>query len=420
VFKDIKMNNTTLTESMSSLKQRLQLIETETTNEAGTVGAGERAAEKFGLNAAKQALRNTANKARERLANKIAPAGEKKVVTPAAPAAAEKGGYVPATRDAEAVNGLNAEQKQLSDYFANPKNHVTKDGKVYGRDPNKVGEFVELDAKTLLPKGQLGVNRPIFHANGPLSQELQALEKLGPKEIEALKTKALNSALTDAEKAEVKSGGIINWIKKNPKKAYGLGLLAAVAAGTAYMMSGDGKEEPTTPDTTTTVADKPTPQQITPQQAEEQILAIIAELEKEPACAEDVAKIKAELARIKSGQVATPAPVPPSTIAAKPTDTTSTTTTPPTGAQPYEVKQGDNLTKIAQQMGTTLPELLKANPQYAANPNLILPGQKVNPPATTPVAKPEAPAQKLSGTPTIPANVAESDELARWLKIARG
>jgi len=406
---------------MSSLKQRLQLIETETTNEAGT-GAAEKAAEKFGLNAAKQALRNTANKARERLANKIAPAGEKKVVTPAAPAAAEKGGYVPATRDAEAVNGLNAEQKQLSDYFANPKNHVTKDGKVYGRDPNKVGEFVELDAKTLLPKGQLGVNRPVFHANGPLNQELQALEKLGPKEIEALETKALNSALTDAEKAEVKSGGIINWIKKNPKKAYGLGLLAAVAAGTAYMMSGDGKEEPTTPDTTTTVADKPTSQQITPQQAEEQINAIIAELEKEPACAEDVAKIKAELARIKSGQVATPAPAPnsSSTIAAKPTDTTSSaTTTPPAGAQPYEVKQGDNLTKIAQQMGTTLPELLKANPQYAANPNLILPGQKVNPPATTPVAKPEAPAQKLSGTPTN-AGLAESDELARWLKIARG
>jgi LysM repeat protein len=406
------MNNTTLTESMSSLKQRLQLIESETTNEAGGT-AGERAAEKFGLNAAKQALRNTANKARERLANKIAPSAEK--VAPAADKvapAAEKGGYVPATRDSTAVNGLNAEQKQLSDYFAKPENHVTKDGKVYGRDPNKVGEFVELDSKTLLPKGDIGVNRQIFHANGPLNQELQALEKLGPQEVQALENKALTSALTDAEKAEVKSGGIINWIKNNPKRAAALGLLAGiVAAGTiASLMASDDEQS--------TVADKPTTTtttttQITPQQAEQQILAIIAELEKEPACAEDVAKIKAELARIKSGQVATPpAPDASGTIAGKPTTTTA--------SQPYEVKPGDNLTKIAQQMGTTLPELLKANPQYQKNPNLIHPGEKINPPVAAPVAKPAEPAQKLSGTPTIPANVAESDELARWLKIARG
>jgi peptidoglycan hydrolase-like protein with peptidoglycan-binding domain len=257
-----------------------------------------------------------------------------------AAAAAEKGGYTPATRDAEAVNGLNAEQKQLSDYFANPKNHVTKDGKVYGRDPNKIGEFVELDAKTLLPKGDLGVNRPIYHANGPLNQELQALEKLGPEAVTALETKALNGATSAAEKAEIKSGGIINWIKKNPKKAAAIGLIAAGAAGFgAGRLSADNKPTPEPTPTPTPVTDKPTTE-ITPQQAEQKILDIIAELEKEPACAQDVAKIKAELARIKSGQVApAPAPAPAPTI--------------------------------------------------------------------------------ISGTPTN-GNVAESDELARWLKIARG
>ena len=56
----------------------------------------------------------------------------------------------------------------------------------------------------------------------------------------------------------------------------------------------------------------------------------------------------------------------------------------PAAPQPYTVVAGDNLTKIAKQMKTTLPELLKANPQYQKNPNLIKPGEKVNPPAEGP------------------------------------
>jgi len=60
----------------------------------------------------------------------------------------------------------------------------------------------------------------------------------------------------------------------------------------------------------------------------------------------------------------------------------------PAAPEPYTVVKGDNLTKIAKQMGTTLPELLKANPQFQKNPDLIYPGQKVNPPgAAAPAAQ---------------------------------
>ena len=221
---------------------------------------------------------------------------------------------------------MSAEQKVASEYYS--KNALkSSDGKIYARDPKNVGEFLELDAKTMLPKGQTGNPGFLAHepgvptsnsvrsaddaaaisanyASGTVSRELQALEKLGPQEVKALETKALNSALTDAEKAEVKSVGIINWIKNNPGKAKTLGLLAAVAAtGVAVSSMMGGEEEPT-------IAPKPsdnTTTQVTPEQAEQKILAIIKELEAEPACAEDVAKIKAELARIKGGQVA-PAP----------------------------------------------------------------------------------------------------------------
>lgn len=43
----------------------------------------------------------------------------------------------------------------------------------------------------------------------------------------------------------------------------------------------------------------------------------------------------------------------------------------------YQVKQGDNLSKIASSQGITLASLLASNPQYAKNPNLIHPGDVV-------------------------------------------
>lgn len=61
---------------------------------------------------------------------------------------------------------------------------------------------------------------------------------------------------------------------------------------------------------------------------------------------------------------------------------------------PYVVKQGDNLTRIARQMGVTLQDLLKANPQFQAkgrNINLIYPGEKVNLPGTSAPAAPVSP-----------------------------
>lgn len=43
----------------------------------------------------------------------------------------------------------------------------------------------------------------------------------------------------------------------------------------------------------------------------------------------------------------------------------------------YTVKSGDNLSTIAQKNGLTLNQLLSLNPQFAANPHLIRPGQVV-------------------------------------------
>jgi LysM repeat protein len=44
----------------------------------------------------------------------------------------------------------------------------------------------------------------------------------------------------------------------------------------------------------------------------------------------------------------------------------------------YSVKPGDNLSRIAQQHGVSLNQVLQANPQFQKNPNLIRPGQQVN------------------------------------------
>ncbi len=63
---------------------------------------------------------------------------------------------------------------------------------------------------------------------------------------------------------------------------------------------------------------------------------------------------------------------------------------------PYIVKSGDTLSAIAQRNGITLQQLMALNPQYAANPNLIRPGQTVSlsgvPSGTA--AQPAAPAGK--------------------------
>jgi hypothetical protein len=270
----------------------------------------------------------------EKTAVSAAATGEKTAVSAAddAGVAAEKG-YVPATRDPAAVDALNAEQRATSDYFAKPENHVVRDGKAYGRDPNKVGEFVELDAKTLMPKGDLGVNRASFYTNGALNRELEALEKQGARKVEIAKAeeKALNSAaVTAVEKAEIKAGGILNWIRNNPRKAAVLGLLAGiVTAGTiASLMAGEeekipGAGEEVPPEEPGGIeglpsagGDKPPGTsgdivQTNPADLEKKILALIAELEKEPTCQADVVRLKADLARIK-GQAAAPvAPVPP-------------------------------------------------------------------------------------------------------------
>ena len=48
----------------------------------------------------------------------------------------------------------------------------------------------------------------------------------------------------------------------------------------------------------------------------------------------------------------------------------------------YTVQSGDSLYKIARENGITYQELIRLNPQYADNPDLIRPGQTVNLPRT--------------------------------------
>jgi LysM repeat protein len=74
---------------------------------------------------------------------------------------------------------------------------------------------------------------------------------------------------------------------------------------------------------------------------------------------------------------------------------------------PYSVRSGDNLSRIAQQHGVSLKQVLAANPQFQKNPNLIRPGQQVNipgakdsfqPAGSSP--RPGAPAQPNGAAPT--------------------
>lgn len=151
-----------------------------------------------------------------------------------------KGGYTPAVRDMAAVDQLSPELKTLSDRFAKPDMHVTtKDGKVWGRDPSNIGEFVELDAKTLTPKGAIGIDRPGYLAHGQLNAELQKLEALGPQLEEKVMS---NPAVTTIEKEAIKSKGIVAWIKENPKRAAALGLITATLL--SLLLSDNGKTPP--------------------------------------------------------------------------------------------------------------------------------------------------------------------------------
>ena len=59
-------------------------------------------------------------------------------------------------------------------------------------------------------------------------------------------------------------------------------------------------------------------------------------------------------------------------------------------ATTYKVLAGSNLTKAAQAMGITLQQLLDANPQYKANPNMVQAGALLQYPVSTSTATPKA------------------------------
>ena len=71
---------------------------------------------------------------------------------------------------------------------------------------------------------------------------------------------------------------------------------------------------------------------------------------------------------------------------------------------PYIIKPGDNLTKIARANGTTIKDIMAANPQIK-DPNKIYAGAQLNlPNATAPAATPaQAPAATPAQAPATPA-----------------
>lgn len=77
----------------------------------------------------------------------------------------------------------------------------------------------------------------------------------------------------------------------------------------------------------------------------------------------------------------------------------------PANLPTHTVMKGDTLGAIAQRSGTTVQELQRLNPQYAANPNLIVPGQVIKLPGggTAPTAPNMTPAiPPAPGTPGAP------------------
>lgn len=78
----------------------------------------------------------------------------------------------------------------------------------------------------------------------------------------------------------------------------------------------------------------------------------------------------------------------------------------PANLPTHTVMKGDTLGAIAQRSGTTVQELQRLNPQYAANPNLIVPGQVIKLPGggATPGAAPNMTpaAPPAPGTPAAP------------------
>lgn len=162
----------------------------------------------------------------------------------------------------------------------------------------------------------------------------------------------------------------------------------------------------------------------------EQLAAINAQ---RAASGEQAAVVDAHKAQMASGLYAQPPGTPAAAttattapVAPKPPAPPKQPAAPAAASGAYTVKAGDTLGKIASQMGTNLQALLQANPQFKSNPNLIKPGQTVNPPgasAPTPGAtvtseptKPNA-APVPAATPAAPAPAAGSNYYVQPAKV---
>lgn len=119
----------------------------------------------------------------------------------------------------------------------------------------------------------------------------------------------------------------------------------------------------------------------------------------------------------------TPTPITPTPTTTTPATTTPTTPTPtpatPTTPKPdFQVEAGSNLTRAAQAMGISLQQLLDANPQYKANPNMVQAGALLKYPtgAVNTVVSNTTPNEQ---TPNAGANTTLQSDLQKQLDDAQ-
>lgn len=208
----------TIAEDIASLRNKLDIIENHSQVDEGVFS------DMFGgaVNAAKSAFKPGAKAA----ASAAADAGE----------AGIKAGTTAADTTAAGIKSANTVvDKGFSDAVKR-MGVVEKDGKIWGRDPQNVGKWTELEKvgdDFVRPNQAAGFNNATWYANGPMAKELEKkLAGVNPAKVEQETAKALeNTAVNEVDKAAIKQKGLIAWIKENPKKAALYGFLAGLGIG---------------------------------------------------------------------------------------------------------------------------------------------------------------------------------------------
>ena len=206
LMENIMKQKTTVAEDIATLRDRLAIIENQSQYAEGVIGdlAG------GAVNAAKNAFKPGA-KAAATAATDAGEAGIKAATTTTADTVVDKG-------FSDAVKRMGVKEK---------------DGKFWAKDPQSVGNYTEVEKvgnDFVRPNQAAGFNNSTWHANGPLAKQLdKQLAGVAPAQVEKATAEALaNPAVTALEKDAIKKGGLVAWIKANPKKAAGLGVFVGL------------------------------------------------------------------------------------------------------------------------------------------------------------------------------------------------